>query len=532
VLATTTTDANGNFTLPTFSCGGRFTHTYIEARGGNPGLASGTNNSAIFLAADLGFCSNLTPATYINLNEVTTVATAYALRAFVDGNNIGTSSTNIGGLSNAESAYSNLVNTATGTSPGASVPAGVSVPTSTIHSLANSLAACVNTAGPTSSACSKLFTDTGVSSTGTTANTFNIAVAIAGTPLVNGNVADIFNVAGASPPFQPALASAPSDWTLPVVYTSGNLRSPQTALAIDANGQVWVATLGGFAGTIEVLAPTGQLVETNLLNTALDSPSAIAFDQNGDLIIANDASGDSSVMKYSTSLGTVVFKNTGSQIPDPTSLAIAQSGIILAGSAYGGGGYTTLLSISDSSGTGISIINGGFNFTPVAVANNGDIVIASDPTGVYTSDNLSSGGFNATCACPGTAVDFDYNSDMYVAYKQTVVRVAPPYTQESSILLLFSPLGSGVLTSVAIDGKGIIWVGTSGAPSSLLDLSHTSYLLHTTASSVSAMAIDRSGNIWLATSSSGGLVEVVGAASPVVTPRATAVENSTLGTEP
>src|ERR1700679_973415 len=59
----------GDYTCPTAN-----SLVYITATGGNPGLSS--NNSAIELAAPLGPCGNLTSSTFININEVTTAATA------------------------------------------------------------------------------------------------------------------------------------------------------------------------------------------------------------------------------------------------------------------------------------------------------------------------------------------------------------------------------------------------------------------------------------------------------------------------
>ena len=98
------------------------------------------------------------------------------------------------------------------------------------------------------------------------------------------------------------------------------------------------------------------------------------------------------------------------------------------------------------------------------------------------------------------------------------------------------------MNGLAVDGLNTIWASTTKATSSLVNLTsnptlnygnpNIQLLLPTTSSSVAALAIDGSGNIWLANGSTGGLVEVVGAAAPLTTPRAIAVKNSTLATRP
>ena len=95
VIATATapTDAGGNYNFAAINCPSAGTPTYITAQGGNAGY---TTNSAIMLATGLGPCSGLAALT-ANINEVTTVATAYALSHFFT-TTLGTSSTdNFGG---------------------------------------------------------------------------------------------------------------------------------------------------------------------------------------------------------------------------------------------------------------------------------------------------------------------------------------------------------------------------------------------------------------------------------------------------
>jgi len=81
------TDSNGFFTIS-----GDYTCTqgqeiYMVATGGNPGLTAGTNNTAIALMAGLGTCpasgSLASALPFVVINEVTTVATVWALQQFM-----------------------------------------------------------------------------------------------------------------------------------------------------------------------------------------------------------------------------------------------------------------------------------------------------------------------------------------------------------------------------------------------------------------------------------------------------------------
>ena len=150
------TDANGNFDIT-----GRYTcqtgdQVYLVATGGNPG--AGTNASLALMAA-LGPCSALSASTFITVNEVTTVASAFALSGFMTGVQALGANYSVPSQANAlAAAFANvksLADVAQGTSLQTSTGNGI-VPLTTIHSLANSIATCVNSAS-SSSSCATLF---------------------------------------------------------------------------------------------------------------------------------------------------------------------------------------------------------------------------------------------------------------------------------------------------------------------------------------------------------------------------------------
>jgi hypothetical protein len=114
--ASVLTDANGNFTITgDYSCPSSSAQVYVVATGGNPGLAAGTNNTALAMMAALGSCGALKATTDITINEPTTVARVWALAPFMSGYaNVGASGTNSAGVAQAFTNAGMLVNISAG----------------------------------------------------------------------------------------------------------------------------------------------------------------------------------------------------------------------------------------------------------------------------------------------------------------------------------------------------------------------------------------------------------------------------------
>jgi hypothetical protein len=222
-------DANGGFTITgDYTCPSSTSQLYIVATGGNPGLAPGTNNPAIALMAALGPCSlhggeyTLDPDSFILINEVTTVASVYALAAFMgsDATHLGTSSTNATGLANSFSLVNNLVNVTTGTALAVTPAGNGTAPQATINALGNIMAACVNSDG-TGTACAALAAAATPSGGTAPTDTIQGILNVARNPA--NNVSALYGLTTATPPFQPAVAAVPNDWVLSVTYTAGGL---------------------------------------------------------------------------------------------------------------------------------------------------------------------------------------------------------------------------------------------------------------------------------------------------------------------
>ncbi len=529
-----TTDSNGNWSVNgDYTCPAidSYPYTYVLAVGGSAGSG---NNPAIALLAPVGSCtqSNYT-STYTVVNEVSTIGLIYAGAGFivdpthVSGPNNTMANT---GLSNVNT-Y-NLYTQSTGVAF-ATTPAGNgTVPQAEIDTLANILAACVNSTGSSSSQCATLFSNAMNGST-TPTDTATAAVNIAHNP--GANVASLFALQGATPPFQPALSAAPNDFTLAISFTAANMGTPEE-LAIDSSGNVWVSNNPGGAGlTNNFLFEFGS--DGTLLSGAngytgggLSYPGGLAIDGNGNVWLAN---GGNSVSEFNSS-GTAKSGPsgyTGSGMDDPWQIAIDASnnawssnflsayitkisptGVILSGSAgYTGSGFSDPFYIAiDTSGNAWisddtfldelspagSVLSGSDGFSGAGLNEPGQIAI--DSVGNVWAPNAGGGS--------GTSIS-------KLSPAGAAISGPGGYT------------GGGLNAPqyLAIDANGNVWVAnTIGNSISEFNSSGTAITgsngFLAGLNSPDSVAIDSTGDVWVSDAGNARIVEFVGLASPVVTP--------------
>jgi hypothetical protein len=352
------TDANGNFKITqTYHCTPG-SQVYLTATGGQP--IPNTTNSALALMAGLGLCDNLGSSTFTDINEVTTVATVWALAPFMSGVNIGAPSSNAAGLASAFADINTLVNTTTGAANVST--SGVTLPTAELNTIANSIAACINTSGPTIAGCSNLFNAAPNANGSTPTDTITAALNIARNP--SRNVTAIINNGVAAAPFNPTIQSA-NDLTLAVTYTGSGLNSP-VAAAVDRSGNIWVANAAG--NSVTEITHTGTVLSgaSGYQPTGLSTPSAIAFDGSGHAWVANAGTNTLSELSASgVNVGSSPF--TGGGLSSPTGIAFDAFG----NSWISNSGNN---SVSEFSSTGSPLSGSGFTVSgvsaPVGVAIN------------------------------------------------------------------------------------------------------------------------------------------------------------------
>ena len=363
-----TTDSNGFFSISgDYACPAGAL-VYAAAVGGNPGLGAGTNNSALTMISAWGPCSGLSTATFISINEVTTVASVWALAPFItDVADIGTTSTNLTGLTNAFASVNQLANIGTGSVSGPALPAGAVLPVAEINTIADILSACVNTAGGVAgdaSVCGNLFAAATPAAPGVQpADTLVAALNMAQNPGLG--VASLFGLVPGSAPFQPTLVSGPNDWSIAVKYNPAGVTTPKS-FAIDAAGNLWIANCGSAncttagAGSVTEISNSGNLIGTTSAG-GLNIPYAIAIDLNGNAWVANY--GGNSITVLNPSLVPVGPAYTGGGLSSPNSIAIDISGNAWLTNA----GSTT---VSKFSSTGATLAGSTGSGSPVAIAIN------------------------------------------------------------------------------------------------------------------------------------------------------------------
>ena len=283
LTAPVTSDASGNFAITgLYTCPSASALVYLVGTGGSP-IASITNPQIAMMAA-LGPCGSLSSATFININELTTVAAVYALTPYIISfSAIGTSPANASTLALSFTYAGYLANTSTGTTPGTNLPANYSVPVSQVNTIADLLAACINSPGGVygdGTICGDFFSLSmpvgGIVPTDTIGALLNLANNPA------QNTAPLFNLIPPISPFQPTQPIVPPDFSLRLVANSAFTVAPSSlafapAVVYAAQSPQTITVTNGTAAAVPLTAPaiTGvNFADFTISGTTCVSPLA------------------------------------------------------------------------------------------------------------------------------------------------------------------------------------------------------------------------------------------------------------------
>jgi len=556
------------------------TQVYLYAYGGRPaGPNILSNTGAEFLAA-LGNCPSSgdfqAAVPYIAVNEVSTVAAAYALAGFAtDALHIASSGTPLAqtGIANAFANVTNLESISSGAALAATPAGNGIVPQTTINTLANILAACINTndetshpsTGVLSGQCSTLFslaTSDGTSNGRKPSDTANAAINIAHNP--GANIGGLFALSSGFPPFGPALGIQPGDFTLGLTFPNVD-----GAIAIDASGSVWVTNNNNYG--LDRLSSLGEVLSPPLGYPVDNYAGSIAIDGSGYIWLVLPLSG---ALDKFNNFGSMVsppggYKGGNCGVPpnvtpfNPFAIAIDGSANAWVANSYPG--FVSEFSVSGSEVLPCAGYTAG-STTPasdVAIDGSGNVWTSTGNNSINEFSRLGSAiSFTGGGLSNPASIALDGSGSVWVT------------NVNASSISKFSNLGTPISPSgytgggldgpdnVAVDGAGNVWVtngNTNGYTNNytLSEFSNSGAALSPSSGyagsyfgiygSPTSIAIDGSGNVWISSgvSSSGPvatvpmLTEFIGIATPVITPIAaglpaapTADGSSNLGTRP
>jgi len=313
----------GFFTLTNqYVCPPQGVEVYLVAKGGNPGLAAGTNNLALAMMAALGPCSALTPTTNIFIDELTTVGSVAALYPYMTSYAaVGSGTGDATALANAFAKVNEYTNTSSGTVPGPTLPASTYASSTEIDTLADVIAECINSAGNTgsTSACATLFAYTPNGGT-TPTDTIGAVINILQNP--NQNVCPIWQMTPATGPYMPTLSACPANWNLPItpwtvsvsgassVYEGATSQYTATVTGTTNQSVNWlVNNVAGGNSTVGTISATGLYTAPTVTTSTAVTISAVS-------VLSNTTMGSTGVTVLPVTVGVsgpanVLFGQTG-----------------------------------------------------------------------------------------------------------------------------------------------------------------------------------------------------------------------------
>jgi sugar lactone lactonase YvrE len=582
---TTSAPVTGLFTLPSHTCPTPDRLVYIEAVGGDSGTGV---NTAIDLAAVLGPCSTVTADTVVNVDEVTTVAAAYALAPFATlstlaGLGIGSSATNITGLNNAAGPANNLVDFTTGLARNTADVSGMVLPTPLINTLADILAACVNTGSKTSDNCAYLTANTTANGFVPT-DTFEAAISIAQNP--GANVANLLTLSSGMAPFQPTISAMtpPADFSVAIGYNgSGIATYGAIDVAIDATGNAWITTFHTTpteTGLIEI-APDGTYLSgaAGFGTAVLGQSVGVSIDQSGIVWVGNNQ--DNRLNSFNAA-GTLVGTYTG--ISAPNGQDIDANGDIWT--SAGGNGDTLQELVKGTGGTytlGTTYTSATLFGTEICITPTvlwATFVGEDDEDSTVTRLDLGTKAQTVITPDPGGGVALsgcalDHAGNLYLPdFDVEAIDVYTPAGVSKGVWSVSQPNAAGQYgypQDAAFDGLGNLFSSTNVydsasfgevlVPGTLVEFNGSgteispNYGYAPTTGVANAgdtgligltpvepvvpggLAVDGSGNVWISGLNEGSglpnyVTEVIGIAAPVVTPKAVALTNGVVATRP
>ena len=445
------------------------------------------------------------------------------------------------------------------------------------------MSACINGANSSNPACGTLFTSATPPDTAYTANftttslpqatdTLQAIYYLLSNPTSGGNIATIFGLAGGvSGPYQPALATQPTDWTIAISYASTNtcgsasgsfINSP-IDINIDASDNVWIdnvqATGGGNLSEISgagvpltcVLQGTGKSLGgatvdnlgnvwtgsgtslyrynngTTLAFPATVTPIGVTADGLGNIYFTAVTGGVGSLYQIpggaSATVATVPIQISNTVGPNPVRLMpdYQKTGTVtIQGNIFVSTGTTSVAEVSPSTTTTAPGYLNGFVTSTIPTSGNSYGISLGPQNNLFVSAIDS-----------GTITGLTLSGGSYVPLGNF------PFTTPGTI-------GIATPTSIAVDGRLNVWIPNSatgntsvselGSANGALGLSPSTGFQKdaTYLTSGRALAVDQAGNVWVAGDGINFVTEIVGAGVPIFQPYSLGLQKGRFQTIP
>jgi streptogramin lyase len=394
----------------------------------------------------------------------------------------------------------------------------------------------------------------------------------------SANLTALFGLQTATAPFV-GLVAAPVDWTVGIQYLGASpLLTASQNIAADAQGNIWIANDPASVNNgLTELSPTGTPMVNTLTGTGTGAgttfgsltPRNLAIDTNGNVWVATSST-PGLLFEYTPSSQAVTFSTIGHS---PYGLAIDGNNNVFFGEQS-----STVATIYEMVG-GVNnattnlveyqVLGAVQNPEYLAVDTSGSVWAASATAAInyvvqLSNINTSSCGappFAAACTVTSSASQNTFteisqgsiDEPFGLAADATGMWVVNTKdTNNGSVTKLVlsgatvsggTNYGLGAVNQPrfpAVDGTGNVWVSNRGTSAvaeftgSGAALSPNTGFPHSGLATGNGITVDPSGNVWVANASTTAtsVFEIVGSGAPTVTPIALALKNNKVGQKP
>ena len=225
-----------------------------------------------------------------------------------------------------------------------------------------------------------------------------------------------------------------------VISTGGSLVAPG-GIAFDQNGDIILADLHALGGACPVgCGGVIRIDRTTGAQTVISSggnfhnPFGIVVESNGNLVVSEEGGPNpGKILRVDPVTGVQQILSTASVFRDPQSLALDDQGYILVseGSAGGGGFNGSVVVVDPLTGSDSILSGGGLLVSPWGIAiDQFDGIFLTEPGGKKIVRVDRSSGSQSLVSSSGifiepTGIDVDQNGDLLVADRTQIVKVDP-----------------------------------------------------------------------------------------------------------